>query len=258
MTESTLLTDPDPASSGGADNRRMILLVGCGLAAATVVTGGLLLLTGGDDAEQVTAGPIAQAPRVAPPASTPSARPIPAQPVQVPRGRNPFLALPAGAGAPAGAAPTDLPSQDTSGSQVAPAPVEEPVPAPVQQPVAAPEEPVQEPVPLPDRAPPAAPEQRPVAAPAPGVDKPGPVVRKPVPLRRVVLRRVTGSGRSLSAVFTVDGRSVTVRPGSTFGPSKIRLISIQQEPGPLQYLAVLQAAPGRPFDLALGKAVSVR
>ncbi|MCU1693331.1 MAG: hypothetical protein JWM64_2422 [Frankiales bacterium] len=75
----------------------------------------------------------------------------------------------------------------------------------------------------------------------------------------LMLQRVYGAGKDLTAEFTIDGRKQVAKIGVRFGPtSEIRLISLQQGPKASQWTAVLQVGDGEPFDAVTGDKVSVR
>ncbi len=75
----------------------------------------------------------------------------------------------------------------------------------------------------------------------------------------LVLKRVYGTGKDLTAEFTIDGRKQLAKVGVRFGPtSEIRLISLQEGPKDAQWTAVLQVGDGEPFDAVTGDKVSVR
>lgn len=75
----------------------------------------------------------------------------------------------------------------------------------------------------------------------------------------LVLRRVYGSGKDQTAVFSIDGKQQVAKLGSKFGPtSEIVLLSMQQGPKPGQWTTVLQVGDGDPFDVVTGTPASVR
>ena len=265
MTESTLTLGADADPADDARGTRRVLLLAAGVVGSLALAAGGFLLLGGDDDELLDSPPplaVTQPKTAATPVAKPAALP---RPFDADLGRNPFKALyvaPAAAAGPGAAGVGDptlagprpdapaVPAGTGAGTPVVP------VGGPAL-PVGGPVLPVGGPV-LPDGGPPA-PVAGPVLAPLPPVG--GPVVPA-VPTDRehaLVLRTVRGDGEARRAAFTIDGRSVTVKVGGTFGPTKeIRLISLQEGPGAGQWTAVLQVGDGGPFDAVTGQAVSVR
>ena len=75
----------------------------------------------------------------------------------------------------------------------------------------------------------------------------------------LVLRRVYGTGKDRTAVFSIDGKQQVAKLGSKFGPtSEIVLLSMQQGPKAGQWTTVLQVGDGDPFDVVTGVPTPVR
>jgi hypothetical protein len=105
------------------------------------------------------------------------------------------------------------------------------------------------------------------AAGVPQVSLPGGAERGQVPTavpstgaptaRRVLaLLRIAGPRERLEAVFALDGDGQTVAVGESFGPSgDLLLLSLQEEPRPGEWTAVVQVGQGDPFDVVTGTPV---
>jgi hypothetical protein len=75
---------------------------------------------------------------------------------------------------------------------------------------------------------------------------------------KLVLTKVSGSGSSLTATFTVGGKMMVAKVGSVFGPtSEIKLLSLGQDAKGV-WVAVLQVGDGEPVDAAKGATLYVR
>jgi hypothetical protein len=71
------------------------------------------------------------------------------------------------------------------------------------------------------------------------------------------LQRTYGSGDDKTAVFTVDGKTMVAKIGSTFGPtSEIRLLSLGQTPKGVDE-AIVQVGDAEPIDVVKGQTVYV-
>ena len=72
------------------------------------------------------------------------------------------------------------------------------------------------------------------------------------------LSRVYGSGKDLTAVFSVAGKTQLAKAGSVFGNSQeIKLLSLQQGTKGV-WTAVIQVGDGQPFDAATGQTLYVQ
>ncbi len=72
------------------------------------------------------------------------------------------------------------------------------------------------------------------------------------------LTRVYGSGKDLTGVFSVDGKTQLAKVGTVFGATQeLKLLSLQQNAKGL-WIAVLQVGDGDPFDAAAGSTYYVR
>ncbi|MBC7680513.1 MAG: hypothetical protein H7233_16235 [Pseudorhodobacter sp.] len=220
------------------DRRRNVIALGA-LAAVLVGGGAYFLLSGGSD----TADEFAFTPAVPRPAA--AASPSPQAAVKLPVatkiaiGRNPFKALYVQPVVAAAAPVTD---------PAAPAPTGGGTPIVIVSPGDTPTGPTTS-TPTTSRPTSASPDgPAATAAPEPAVKE-----------YKLILKRVFGDGSNLSAVFTVDGKQMTAKVGSTFGPTaEIKLLSLQQGPKDEQWTAVLQVGDGSPFDVVTGEPVFVR
>ena len=242
--EEAPVLDDEPA----VDSRRNVIVLGA--LAAVLVGGGayFLLGSGGDVADEVAFTPAV--PRVAAAKATPSPQAV-KLPVatKVAIGRNPFKALyvqpvvaaaapatdpaapvPTGGGTPIVlVTPGDSPAGPTTSTPTTSTPTTS--------------------TPTTGRPTSSSPDRPASTAP------PEPAVKE----YKLILKRVFGDGSDLSAVFTVDGKQMTAKVGSTFGPTaEIKLLSLQQGPKDEQWTAVLQVGDGDPFDVVTGEPVFVR
>ena len=216
----------------GSDSRRNVIALGA-LAVVLVGGGAYFLLSGGSDtADDVAFTPAA--PRAAANASpSPSALKLPVVST-IPVGRNPFKAL--------YVQPAVVVAAPVGTTPVSTAPDGSATPIVLVSPGDA------TPTNSPPRNAPTSTGSGPSSAPEPQAKE-----------YRLILRRVFGDGTNLSAVFTVDGKQMTAKVGSTFGPTaEIMLLSLQQGPKDEQWTAVLQVGDGDPFDVVTDQPVFVR
>lgn len=256
MTETTFpfgdvdAMDPfvDEAESTGRD-RRVLLMAGGVAAALALAAGSFFLLGGGDDAEAEAFTPAAARPRVAQQAA-PTTRKVATKPpaaaaLPVPfeddLGRNPFKPLYVVPAAPAAAAATDptLPTGGTTGTTTGSTTGGTGTTAGGTTTGTTTGS----------------------TGSGTGTGAAGPTAPEAPTAQEyaLVLKRVYGAGKDLTAEFTIDGRRVVAKVGVRFGPtSEIRLISLQQGPKAGQWTSVLQVGDGEPFDAVTGEKVSVR
>lgn len=224
----------DAAAEPGPPDRRRTVVAVAALAVAGLAGAGVLLLGGGsdelDEATTVSAGPVgsvAAAPDVpvpTPPVVAEDARPS----------RDPFQVLyappaPAGAGT-TGTGTTGIGTTGAgpTGTGGAPAPGSPGAPASVP------------------------------TTTVPGAAPPAPVGAAPAPAsRRLLLKTVSGSAASRTAVFALDDEQLTVGVGDAFGAAgDLLLLSLQQGPADGQWTAVVQVGQGEPFDVVTGSPVT--
>lgn len=236
----TPMDESEAPAEEAADNRRAVLLGG-GIVAALALAGvGYLFLGGSDDTTDTAFTPVTRTPRAATAAKVPAAAKVaPKVPVafEEPLGRNPFKALyvvPAAAPAAAGGATDPTLPQGTTGTTVAVGSGTTGGGSTGSSTGST----TGETTPTTTSTAPAAPTARTYS---------------------LVLQRVYGTGKDLTAEFTIDGRKQLAKVGVRFGPtSEIRLISLQQGPKAAQWTSVLQVGDGEPFDAVTGDKVSVR
>ncbi|MCW2779260.1 MAG: hypothetical protein JWN17_2985 [Frankiales bacterium] len=253
MTESpfpfTPLDEAEAAEEAGGSNRRVLVLAGGVVAALALAATSFLVLGGSDDSTDVAvASPVVRTTRAVQPAVAQRA-PVKA-PAKLPvaftedLGRNPFKALyvaPAAAAGPAtdptltgGAAVAPATGGTTTGSTTGSTTTGSGTGT--------------------GTAPSTGGSTPTTTGPAP-VTPTAPTARE----YSLVLKRVYGAGKDLTAEFTIDGRKQVAKVGVRFGPtSEIRLISLQEGPKTGQWTSVLQVGDGEPIDAVTGDRVSVR
>ncbi|HUR52223.1 MAG TPA: hypothetical protein VMZ11_08880 [Mycobacteriales bacterium] len=75
---------------------------------------------------------------------------------------------------------------------------------------------------------------------------------------KLVLTRVYGSGKDMTGVFSVGGRSMVAKVGSVFGPTgELKLLSLSQSSKGV-WTAALQVGDSEPVDASKGETLYVR
>jgi hypothetical protein len=220
MTVDTFAPPAEAPVEEAGRSRRTVLVAGGAAAALVLGGGGYFLLSGGSDSTPESAAPISLPHAVRPAAKAPAK----------PAAKKPVVKVPATSTVPLGRDPFRALYIAPVATAVVPA-------STGTTGTSTPTTPTQ---------------------PAGGTTTPAQPVPAAPTSYKLVLTRVYGSGKDLTGVFSVGGKTMLAKVGSVFGPTgELKLLSLSESPKGV-WTATLQVGDSEPVDASRGETLYVR